>query len=140
MTPRHQNRWRSLHAIVCLFAVVLLFVPLAAAAWSSYSGSCCTSGQCPIKSHHHQHSSPSSASGNPMDCGHEMPGMASCSMSCCHNLDRPAVSPGLFVLPAPITVSAPSILKSPIDLLEPMNFLRSFKPLSPPPRISPAAA
>jgi hypothetical protein len=138
MATRHQDRLRSFKATACLLAVVLLFAPLAGAAWSSYSGSCCTSGQCPIKSHHHQHSSP--ASENPMDCGHEMPGMAACSMSCCHNLDHAAISPGLFVLPGPITVSAPSILKSPIDLREPMNFLRSLKPLSPPPRLSPAAA
>jgi hypothetical protein len=137
MTTRHQNPWRSFQAIVCLFAVVLLFAPLAAAAWSSYSAACCTSGQCPIKSHHHQHSS---SSENPMNCGHEMPGMAACSMSCCHDLDRLAISPGLFLLPAPVTIYAPSILKSPFDLLEPMNFHRSFKPLSPPPRISPAAA
>jgi hypothetical protein len=138
MANRHQDRSRSLSAIVCLFAVALLFAPLAAGAWSSYSGSCCTSGRCLIKSHHHQHSS--GGSENPMDCGHEMPGMAACSMSCCQNLDRSAISPGLFVLPAPFTVSAPSILKSPIDLREPMNFLRSLKPLSPPPRLSPAAA
>jgi hypothetical protein len=138
MTTRHQDRLRSFKATACLVAVVLLFAPLVGTAWSSYSGICCTSGQCPIKSHHHQHSS--GASENPMDCGHEMPGMAACSMSCCHNLDRAAVSPGLFLLPSPVTISGPSILKSPIDPLEPQNFLRSTKPLSPPPRTSSAAA
>jgi hypothetical protein len=75
-----------------------------------------------------------------MDCGHEMPDMTACSMSCCQDSARAAIAPGLFVLPALITVSEPSILKSPIDPLEPMNFLRSTKPLSPPPRFSPAAA
>jgi hypothetical protein len=138
MTIRQQNRWRSFHAIACMFAVALLFAPLVAAAWSSYSAACCTSGQCPIHGHHHQHSS--SGSENPMDCGHQMPGMAACSMSCCQNMDRPAISPGLFVLPAPLTLAASTIFAPFISLREPQNFLRSIKPLSPPPRFSPAAA
>ena len=75
-----------------------------------------------------------------MDCGREMPGMTSCSISCCHNPGPAAIAPGLFVLPAPATVSAPTIVKSLIDVREPQNFLRSSKPLSPPPRISSAAA
>jgi hypothetical protein len=138
MATRHQDRFRSFKATACLFAVVFLFAPLVSAAWSSYTGSCCTSGQCPIKSHHHQHSSP--ASETPMDCGHEMPGMAACSMSCCHNLDHAAIAPGLFVLPAQVTLSASTIFAPCANLREPQNFLRSTKPLSPPPRISPAAA
>jgi hypothetical protein len=138
MTTRQQNRWRSFHAIVCMLAVVLLFAPLAAAAWSSYVGACCTSGQCPIKGHHHQHSP--AAPENLMDCSHKMPGMAACSMSCCHNPERAAIASGMFVLPAPVTVSAPTISAPFVHLHEPQNFLRSFKPLSPPPRFCPAAA
>lgn len=75
-----------------------------------------------------------------MDCGHEMPGMAACSMSCCHDAERTAIAPGMFVLPAPVTVSAPTIYAPFVHLHEAQNFLRSFKPLSPPPRFSPSAA
>jgi hypothetical protein len=138
MTNRQQNRWRSFTATVCLFAVALLFAPLAAAAWSSYSAACCTSGQCLIKEHHHQHSHATSE--NRMDCGHEMPGMAACSMSCCQDSARAAIAPGLFVLPASIVVAASTNFAPFVDVREPQNFLRSIKPLSPPPRISPTVA
>jgi hypothetical protein len=122
-----------------MFAALLLFAPLATAAWSSYnSAGCCASGQCPIKGHHQQHSQ--AASENAMDCGHEAPGMASCSMSCCHNPDRPAIAPVVFVLPATVTVSASTSFEPFVPVLRPLNFLRSIKPLSPPPRFSAAAA
>src|SRR5260370_7346365 len=54
MTLRDQHRRRSISASICLFVVVLLYAPLAGAAWSSYQSACCTSGQCPIPGHHHQ--------------------------------------------------------------------------------------
>lgn len=75
-----------------------------------------------------------------MDCGHEMPGIAACSMSCCQDSDRAAIAPGLFVLPGPVTVSTSAIFEPFAGLGEPQNFLRSIKPVSPPPRFSPAAA
>lgn len=138
MTTRHQNRWRSLCATICFFTVVLLFAPFAVAAWSSYSAGCCTSGQCPIKGHHHQHGPASSQ--DPMDCGHEMPGMAACSMSCCQDFGHAAIAPGVFVLPVPVALSASTIFAPFVRVREPQNFLRTTKPLSPPPRFSAAAA
>src|SRR5712692_10316628 len=130
----HQDRLRSLFATLCFVAVVLLYAPFAAAAWSSYQSACCTSGQCPISGHHH-HQSPAGPK-NHMDCGHEMPGMSKCTMSCCHNSDHPALAPVLFLLPPAVNVSAPTGFKSSIALSTPVNDLRSIEPLSPPPRLS----
>jgi len=101
MTFRNQNRWRSFFATLCLVAVVLLYAPVGGAAWLLYSSACCTHGaQCPIHGHHHEQTpdNPEHA----MDCGHKMPAIAQCSMSCCQNPDRPAVAPAIFVLPAPL--------------------------------------
>jgi hypothetical protein len=45
-----------------------------------------------------------------------------------------------FVLPPPVVVVAPAGSKSPIEATKPLDFLRSAEPLSPPPRLAPAAA
>src|ERR1700752_2498757 len=104
MTAQHQNRWRSFFATLCLVAAVLLYAPLGGAAWLLYSGACCTSGgKCPIHGHHHTQTP--ATSGHAMDCGHEMPGMAQCSMSCCHNPDRPPRPSPLLLLVAPAPLS-----------------------------------
>lgn len=139
MTVRQQNRWRSFFATLCLVAVVFLYAPFGAAAWALYSSACCTSGaQCPIHGHHHAQTpaSPQHA----IDCGHEMPGMAQCTMSCCHNPDWPAVASSIFVLPAPFTVSEADAFEPLIPDFAPQNPSPSFEPLSPPPRFCPLAA
>jgi hypothetical protein len=118
--------------------VVLLYAPLAGAAWSSYQMACCLSGQCPIPAHHHQKTSPAPA--NQMDCGHEMAGMTACSMSCCHDSDRSLIASMAFVLPPPVAKAEVAAIKSPIELAKPSDFPRSIEPLSPPPRFIPAAA
>jgi hypothetical protein len=118
--------------------VVLLYAPLAGAAWSSYQMACCLSGQCPIPAHHHQNTPAGPA--NHMDCGHEMAGMTACSMSCCHDTERSLVSPIAFVLPLSMTVGPSAAIKSLIELAKPSDFPRSIEPLSPPPRFIPAAA
>jgi len=135
--PRHK-RWRSISASICLLVVVMLYAPLAGAAWFSYQASCCTSDQCPIAGHHHQKTP--AAPANHMDCGHDMPGMMACSMSCCHDSERSMLSAVAFVLPSPVVVVVPAASKSPIETTKPMDFLRSLEPLSPPPRLDPAAA
>src|SRR5882672_12471685 len=112
-SPRHR-RWRSISTSICLLVVVLLYAPLAGAAWSSYQASCCTSDQCPIAGHHHQKAP--AAPANQMDCGHDMPGMMACSMSCCHDSERSMVSAIAFVLPSPVAVIAPDGIKSLIEL------------------------
>jgi hypothetical protein len=69
-----------------------------------------------------------------------MPGMMACSMSCCHDSERSMVSGIAFVLPSAVVVTAPIEFKSPIEPAKLLNFLRSLEPLSPPPRLAPAAA
>jgi len=136
-TARH-NRPRSISASICLLVVVLLYAPLAGAAWSSYQSACCTSGQCPIPAHHHQKTPAEHA--NHMDCGHDMTGMMACAMSCCHDSDRSLVSSIAFVLPPSVAVAASAAIESPIELAKPLDFPCSIEPLSPPPRFVSAAA
>ena len=136
-----QNRRRSIAASICLLAVVLLYAPLAGAAWSSYQSACCMSGQCKIPAHHH-HKAPA-APANHMDCDHddhERSGMMACAMSCCHDSERSVVTSIAFVLPPAIAAAAPAAITSSVELAKPANFLRSIEPLSPPPRFFFAAA
>jgi hypothetical protein len=138
MTLRDQRCRRSISASICLLVVVLLYAPLVGAAWSLYQSSCCASGQCPIPAHHHQKTPVAPA--NHMDCGHDMPGMMACAMSCCHDSDRSLVTSMAFVLPPSVAVATATAIKSPIELAKPLDFLRSIEPLSPPPRFISAAA
>jgi hypothetical protein len=138
MQIARQNRLRSISAGICLFVVVLLYAPLAGAAWSSYQMACCMSGQCPIAAHHHQKTP--AAQANHMDCGHDMPGMMACAMSCCHDADRSLITSIAFVLPQSVAVAAPAAIQSPIESANPLDFPRSIEPLSPPPRFLSAAA
>ena len=137
MTLRDQRRWRSISASICLLVVVLLYAPLAGAAWSSSQSACCTSGQCPVPAHHHQKTPAVPA--NHMDCGHEMSGMMACSMSCCHDSDRWLVASIAFVLPASVAVDVAAAINSPMELAKASDFPRSIEPLSPPPRSVSAA-
>ena len=138
MTPRSKNRRRSFLAVLCLLAVALLYAPLGGAAWFVYTGACCSTGQCPIHGHHHSQtpSDPEHA----MDCGHDMAAAAQCCMSCCHNPDRPAAAPAIFVLPTPVTVSVPTNFEVLVPALASTNTFHSIEPLSPPPRTSVLAA
>ena len=132
-----QNRRRSISASICLLMVVLLYAPLAGAAWSSYESACCWSGQCPIAAHHYQKTP--AAPADRMDCGHGVPGMMACAMSCCHDSDRSLVTSMAFVLPPSLTSEQAVAVKSPIELAKPLDFPRSIEPLSPPPRFVSAA-
>lgn len=137
MTSQRQNRRRSFLALLCLAAIALLYAPLGAA-WVVYFGVCCNTGQCPI--HGHLHSETSSVPERAMDCGHEMAAVTSCSMSCCHNPERPALTPVIFLLPAPVTVSAATNFEVLVTAPGSMNAFHSSEPLSPPPRFSASAA
>ncbi len=138
MTLRDQHRRHSITASFCLLVVVLLYAPLAGAAWSSYQSACCMSGQCTIPGHHHQKTP--AAPANHMDCGHETSGMMACSMSCCHDSDRSLVTSIAFVLPPSVAMAAAAAIESPIELAKPLELPRSIEPLSPPPRFAFAAA
>jgi hypothetical protein len=124
--------------MLCLVAVVLLYASLGGAAWSLYSTVCCTSQQCPIKGHHAKHAP--AASEHAMNCGHDMPAMSTCTMSCCHNPDRPALAPVIFVLPSPLTLREAMSFEAFVPLPGLQAMAIAFPPLSPPPRICVAAA
>src|SRR5260370_42677544 len=100
-TARH-NRRRSISASICLLMVVLLYTPLAGAAWSSYQMACCRSGHCSIPAHHHLKTPPPPA--HHLECGPAMSGMMACSLPCCHGSDRWLVAPLVLVLPLSLTV------------------------------------
>ena len=138
MQTARQNRHRSIAASICLLMVVLLYAPLAGAAWSSYQSACCTSGQCKIPAHHHQRTPVAPA--HRIDCGHEMSGMMPCSMSCCHDSDRSLFTSIAFVLPAGVSAAPSTAITSAIELVRPLDFARSIEPVSPPPRFVSAAA
>src|SRR5713101_8984346 len=138
MELQRHKRWRLISASVCLLVIVLLYAPLAGAAWSSYQASCCRSDQCPIAGHHHQKTP--AAPANQMDCGHDMSGMMACAMSCCHDSDRSVFTSIAFVLPPSVAAAESVAIKSPIELANPLDFQRSIEPLSPPPRFVSAAA
>jgi len=138
MGTASHNRWRSITAVFCLFAVAFLYTPHAVAAWMAYGAPCCASGQCPIKEHHH-HQAPvgdsNQADSHHMDRGHDMASMTACSMSCCHNPESAAVASVIFVLPLPFELSAPASSASGIVSLHSQDSPRSIEPLSPPPRL-----
>jgi len=138
MKSARQNRRRSISASICLLMVVLLYAPLAGAAWSTHQMACCASGQCPILAHHHQKAP--AAPADHMDCGHEMAGMTACSMSCCHDSDRSLVASIAFVLPQSVAVVKSAATTSPTELAKPLGFPRFIEPLSPPPRYFSVAA
>jgi hypothetical protein len=136
-SARHKRR-RSISASICLLVVILLYAPLAGAAWTTYQSACCTTGQCPIAGHHHQKAPVAPA--NHMDCGHDMPGMIACAMSCCHDTDRSLLISVAFVLPPPMAATTVTAITSPIELTRAFDFPRSLEPVSPPPRFVIAAA
>jgi hypothetical protein len=131
-TARHHHL-RCIAASICLLMVVLLYAPLAGAAWSSYQSACCTSGQCKIPAHHHQKTP--AAPAHHMDCGHEMAGMMDCAMSCCHDSERSLLTSIAFVLPTGVSAARSTAITSPIELSKPLDLPGSIEPLSPPPRI-----
>jgi hypothetical protein len=139
VNSRKQRRVRTASAWLCLLAVALLYAPLAGAALLAHGLDCCVGGFCTIPEHHHHKSQPAASQDTaPMDCGHEMSGMKSCSMSCCKDPARPTLIPGAFVLPAGF---APAFLElfDPMPPASSLEISRFAKPLSPPPRFAPPA-
>jgi hypothetical protein len=134
---RSQDRRRILAALVCLLAVAFLYAPFAAAAWSSHAMACCTDGFCNIPKHHHKKAPAHSTASE--DCDHAMGGMMDCSMSCCQDPDRPAVTSMAFVLP-PVTFAFSAMgVTGAVERVHLLEIPRTIAPLSPPPRIDNAA-
>ncbi len=75
-----------------------------------------------------------------MDCSYEMADLYTCTMSCCQNPDRPAITSVAFVLPPAVSIPALVAFESVFEPPKSPDYLLSIAPLSPPPRLSPAAA
>lgn len=120
-------------ACFCMLAVTLLHAPLAAAALLAHGMDCCTGAYCPIQEHHHRKQAPTQEE-KPMDCGHDMGGMMACSMSCCQNPVRPAVTPAVFVMPTPAIVPSAGEVIRPVVVAHSSGISQATEPPSPPPR------
>ena len=127
-----QIRRRVFSALACLLAVVFLYAPFAAAAWSSHDMACCTAGYCNIPKHHHSKAPSNSATGE--ECDHGAAGMMSCSMACCQDVDKLVVTSLAFVLPPSTTAFSASLVSRNTERSRFIGIPRTIEPLSPPPR------
>jgi hypothetical protein len=131
---------RTFGAWVCLVAVVMLWAPLGAAAWQANGMACCEGGMCVAHGHSTtnrpkpQETSPGES---PMNCVHHGDrGIVNCSMSCSHDGSSFLTTAVIFVLPGPAAISQPAlVLAAPTTFVQ-AAFVRSYDPLSPPPRTS----
>lgn len=129
---------RILGAWLCLFAVVLLWSPIYAAAWQAQGMACCSGGLCAAhghskqgQSHQRQTTTPETAK----QCEHHSnTGLIACSMSCCHQTTSSLTTAVIFLLPEPAIVSRPAVALASPSSLAPPEFVQSFDPPSPPPR------
>jgi hypothetical protein len=128
------KRSQLFSAWFCLAAALLLFAPLAGAAWNAHAAACCTGDHCPIPEHHH-----SKAPTHDAECEHQTGGMTACTMSCCQNADRVILLAPAFVMPDGTSLPKPDMTNSAKRAAAANDFLRSLEVLSPPPRMSTTA-
>jgi hypothetical protein len=120
-----------------MLAVALLYAPLAGAMLLAHGVDCCAGGFCNVPEHHHHKKAPAASQESaPMDCGHDMGGMTSCSMSCCKDPARPELIPGAFLLPSLSYAPAACEVLRPVQPAITLEISRFVKPLSPPPRFT----
>ena len=139
---QHMSRTRNcrfstkqrLSALVCFVALMLMYAQVASAAVMVITGTCCSGDQCPIHGNHH-HSQ--KTDDPPMDCGHgehNMNTMDNCSLSCCHDSERPVVHANLFLL-TPLSVSTSLASYSAIPFSGAISKISLARaPLAPPPK------
>jgi len=127
-----QKRLRVASASVCLLATVLLFAPLAGAAWTAHAAACCTGDHCPIPEHHHRSKAPQ----HDLGCDHQAGDMMACSMNCCQTAEHPLLASLAFLLPDVALLSGPDGLTLLTHDPQAKEFPRSPEVLSPPPRLS----
>jgi hypothetical protein len=68
-----------------------------------------------------------------------MGGMMDCSMSCCQDPDKPAVTSMAFVLPPAAFPASGMIISGAVERIHSIEIPRTIAPLSPPPRTDNAA-
>jgi len=124
------KRSQVFSAWFCLVAALLLFAPLAGAAWSAHAAACCTADHCPIPEHHH-----SKAPAHAADCEHQTGGMTACTMSCCQSGEHVMLAATAFVIPPGTLLPKPDLKHSAEPAATAIHFLRSLEVLSPPPRV-----
>jgi hypothetical protein len=125
------KRSQVIAAWFCLVAALLLFAPLAGAAWTAHAAACCTGDHCPIPEHHH-----SKTPAHGADCEHQAGGMSACTMRCCQNTDHIMLIAVAFVLPDGTLLPEPDLASSAKRVTGTNNFPRSLEVLSPPPRLT----
>jgi hypothetical protein len=112
-------------------AVVFLYAPFAAAAWSSQAMACCTDGFCNIPKHHHTKAPAHSAATEDCDRhGHEVGGMMDCSMSCCQHPDKLVVTSVAFVLPPVTAAHSATIVTRVVERVHSIETPRTIEPLA----------
>jgi hypothetical protein len=135
-----KNNWlRRLGGYACLLAVMLIYAPLGLLALWTGTGACCKSGYCPIPGHHRQAHSKADGEHNGMDCEHSAPGLAACTMSCCHDKEHALVAPVSFVLEESMAPRTTTLVARLAPTPPSKSIAQSFEPLSPPPRLAATA-
>ncbi|MDP9146880.1 MAG: hypothetical protein M3N22_04430 [Acidobacteriota bacterium] len=129
MSDKSTNRSPVLGAWFCLFAAILLFAPLAEAAWTARAAACCTKDHCNIPQHHHSQQPEVAA-----ECDHHDTGLMPCAMNCCQETERALNIAIAFVLPSVTTLTAPAVTGAAVQDLQTVNYARTLDVLSPPPR------
>ncbi|HEY1423620.1 MAG TPA: hypothetical protein VGF20_09220, partial [Candidatus Acidoferrum sp.] len=98
-------------ACACLFALLLIYAPIATATLMTATGACCSGDYCPIHGNHHRNQEPPAQTGEnaPMDCdhaGHSASKASTCSMSCCHDAQPSVATAHIFLLtPMPLSTA-----------------------------------
>jgi hypothetical protein len=135
-----KNNWlRLLGGYACLLAVMLIYAPQGMLAWWTATRACCKSSYCPIPEHHRTPKAPTSSEHDGMNCEHSAPGLAACTMSCCHDKENALMAPVAFVLEASMALRTTTLVSRLAQAPAGKDIVQSFEPHSPPPRLTAAA-
>jgi hypothetical protein len=138
VSRQRQRRFQVAAGWICLFALALLYAPMAGAVLLAHESDCCAGGYCKVPMHRHgtqgnapEHQPPRQLDGT--SCDHNK-GMQDCSMSCCHDPARPALIPTAFVLPSATFAPERGETLRNLPVIRTSEILRYTRPASPPPR------
>jgi hypothetical protein len=132
---------RLVGAWLCLLAVALLWMPVAAAAWSAHVMACCDGKMCTTQGHQHnkQTQKPANDAGAPMNCGHakgepQSDSMMNCAMSCCQQQEQFTSAGVIYVLPEAVAQNVFVAAERSVLVADAKEITVRCGPLSPPPR------
>jgi hypothetical protein len=140
VSTQSQKRARWLAGWVCLLAIVFMYAPLAGALVLAQAADCCVDGYCKVPAHHHRKitqrtEQAAQKTASESTCEHQHSGMTQCTMSCCPDATRPAVTPVAFVLPTVNVAPEPGETLHGLPVIAAAEILRLEPPLFPPPRL-----